>query len=467
MIETAVETRQSQSLASVAAPLVGCLSITLGAVSLICKPPHVASLSWVQLAAIALAYIAAAVCIDAALVLLAGKAFPDHIEVSATTLVCGSWLSAAWMPLLVLLMREDSIWVFAVPPMIAAPSALFLRRWSSSQSDQRDIARGPIQASNLFGLLESPSVLRTILPSAAAAIAFEAGFGLLFIGHEFWAGVLFAGCTVFSIWKFSLKRRQSGLRQEQLSVGRVIRDALAVALCTAVALLPFLRSGRSGMLAFLHTNRAVLASPKPVTIVRHSSAFYSGVILYLPPKQHKEITAPAAASTEHQNGLRPKPIVIPFDGVYWFFQPPHDRPEPDARVLREDPLRANVRSTDRLPLLMEAHQVLASSVKMDCCRALRVQLLNGDHRPGTIRLEVRLRDIRQKKPADVSLGEVVLSASGSGSAAGHTAEETLTFPMPVKADTTQFDEITIVFKPSEEREFVGARVSIEQFVLVP
>jgi hypothetical protein len=161
--------------------------------------------------------------------------------------------------------------------------------------------------------------------------------------------------------------------------------------------------------------------------------------------------------------------VIPFDGVYWFFQPPYDRPEPDARVVREDPLRANVRSTDRLPLLMEAHQVLASSVKMDCCRALRVQLLNGDNRLGTIHLEVKLRETQQKGSAVTSLGELVLPSSEARSAGhnGHPTEETLTFPIPLHAQTKKFDEITIIFKPSEEREYIGARVSIEQFVLVP
>ena len=447
----------------------GCLSITLGAISLICKPPHVASLSWVQLAALTLAYIASAICVDAALLLLAGKAFPDHIGASATTLVSGSWLSAMWMPLLVLLMREDSTWVFVVPPMIAAPAAYFLKRWNSSRGDPTESAHGPIPAPNLFGLLDAPSVLRTILPPVAAAMAFEAGLGLLFIDYAFWAGVLFAGCTVFLIWKFSLKRQHSGMRQEQLSVLKAVRDAVAVVLCTAIALLPFLRSGRSGMLAFLHANRAVAASPKPAPILRHSSAFYSGVILYLPPKQHKEIVAPAVASTEHRNGLRSKPIVIPFDGVYWFFQPPHDRPEQDARVVREDPLRANVRSTDRLPLLMEAHQVLVSSVKMDCCRALRVQLLNGDNRLGTTRLEVKLRDMQQKGSPVTSLGELVLLSSEARMAGhnGHPTEDILTFPIPIHAPTEKFDEITIVFKPSEEREYVGARVSIEQFVLVP
>jgi hypothetical protein len=225
------------------------------------------------------------------------------------------------------------------------------------------------------------------------------------------------------------------------------------------------------MLAFLRANRVHSASPAPTppSIRRHSGALYSGVILYLPPKPRKEITAPAPVSTAHQNGLRTKPIIIPFDGVYWFFQPPHDRPEPDARMLREDPLKTNVRSTDRLPLLMEAHQVLVNSVKMDCCRAFRVQLLNGDHRPGTIHLEVKLRETRQKTPAAVSLGEVVLSSGGAAlkGGNGHAAEETLTFPIPARAQMKQFDEITLIFKPSEEREFVGARVSIEQFVLVP
>jgi hypothetical protein len=472
VIEATAETRTSQTLASVAAPLAGCLLITYGAVSLICKPPRGASLSWVQLLALELVYIAAAVCIQAALLFLIRKAFPDHVEVSAATLLSGSWLSAAWMPLLALLAREDSIWMATVPPLIVASTTVFLRRWRSSRGDQADISHGLIATSSLFHFDESPSFLRMVLPAVAAAIAFEAGFGLLIIGHELWAGLLFAGCTVFLIWKFPLKQQWSELRQEQLpSMRKVVRNLLPVMLCTAIALLPFLRSGGSGMFAFLRANRALSASPAPTlpSIRRSSGGFYSGVILYLPPKPQKEITAPAPVSAEHQNGLRTKPIIIPFDGVYWFFEPPHDRPESDARVVREDPLRANVRSTDRLPLLMEAHQILANSVKMDCCRAFRVQLLNGDHRLGTTRLEVKLRETRQKKPSALSLGEVVLSSGGAAlkGGNGHASEETLNFPIPARVQMKQFDEITLIFKPSEEREFVGARVSIEQFVLIP
>jgi hypothetical protein len=39
--------------------------------------------------------------------------------------------------------------------------------------------------------------------------------------------------------------------------------------------------------------------------------------------------------------------------------------------------------------------------------------------------------------------------------------------MPAKARGRRFDEITVVIKPSSERALAGAKIAIQNFVLVP
>jgi hypothetical protein len=328
--------------------------------------------------------------------------------------------------------------------------------------------------------------VHTVIPVAATSVALEAGVLTLLLGYEFTAGWLFAACTVFPIWKLGGREsRPSGLLSgdpfngdsssgwKAGARGAAVRELAAVILCMGIALLPYLKLGGagSGLLAVLHAKRTVAASsgPKPPVIRPRSSRFYSGVVLFLPPKPKVLVAPPAPDSGARANGLRLKPVVIPFDGVYWYFQVPDDRPEPDAPVVRGDPAKASVRSTNSYPISMEAHQYLGSPVRMDCCRTLRVELVNADNRPGIIVLEVVLKHGAGKGSTAQSLGNLVVPSSvARETASGRSAvDETLTFPLPAHARNLLFDEIAVVVKPARERELLGARIAIQQFELVP
>ena len=65
----------------------------------------------------------------------------------------------------------------------------------------------------------------------------------------------------------------------------------------------------------------------------------------------------------------------------------------------------NVRSTDWLPLMMEAHQLLSSSIDLKCCREIDVSITNADNRPGRIELGVVLTDSRQTGEAFAVSGD--------------------------------------------------------------
>ena len=126
-------------------------------------------------------------------------------------------------------------------------------------------------------------------------------------------------------------------------------------------------------------------------------------------------------------------------------------------------------STDRLSLLMAAHQTLLHPIKMDCCKALRVELINADNRSGRITIEILLRDTSTQSNSTLSLGSIVIPSSTIRSISMNRApvNEVLTFHFSPAARGKSFDEITLLIKPAWERALAGSKVAIHDFVLVP
>jgi len=118
---------------------------------------------------------------------------------------------------------------------------------------------------------------------------------------------------------------------------------------------------------------------------------------------------------------------------------------------------------------MEAHQVLPSSIMTDCCKALRVELVNADNRPSAITIEIWLRDTSLKSGPTLSLGSVVIPSSKAHSISLKRSpiNEVLTFRLPPGPHGSKFDEITLMIKPAWERTLAGSQVAIRNFVLVP
>ena len=67
-----------------------------------------------------------------------------------------------------------------------------------------------------------------------------------------------------------------------------------------------------------------------------------------------------------------------------------------------------------MPLVMEAHQKLLSEVELDCCRAIEMDVRNGDNHPGGIVMGVVLTDSRAKGRPSLALGGQILPTSESG-----------------------------------------------------
>jgi hypothetical protein len=196
---------------------------------------------------------------------------------------------------------------------------------------------------------------------------------------------------------------------------------------------------------------------------------YSGVILTLPAKPHHPIEQPTSSDQTNFSTALAKPVIIPFDGAYWYFKRPDTRPKADARIQQGDPIKANVRSTDYRELKMEAHQTLPVPISGDCCHAMRIDLLNGDYRPGVIRIELLLRDTSGKSGSSILLGSIPIPSSQLQHIPLNRppVPESLRFQMPATAHGRRFDEITVVIKPTFSRARAGSKIAIQSFALIP
>jgi hypothetical protein len=447
-----------QPLTSAAVPLIASLLVTGVAVLSICGLPRTHSLTWPGLFGYAICYVLIALLAHSIAMWAVCRGFQSQLEVSSRPLIIGLWMAVAWLPLLWLLIQEQSVWVAGVPPLIIGHGIVFFRRWlGSTEASEQKAPPG------LFEIREEPSLLRAVAPAVLAALAVQAAIVLVVLGHPLASGSLLASGTVYPLWHVPLKMRVStGARRRSVAIGTA-----DVILLTAIALIPFLRSfiltgGLGGL--FAHVARSGGARP-PMPEVKAPGMDYSGIVLFVPAKPREKTTIPPPASLTSSPGSHTKPMVIPFDGAYWYFKAPDSRPKPNARVVKGDPIKANVHSTDYSPLAMEAHQMLGSPLHMDCCTAMRVAIRNGDNRIGAIDVELVLK---QKGRAQ-SFGTLVLKSSMAPRIAldRPPVDETLTFTIPAGARGKQFDEIAVVIKGSHERSRAGAKLAIQEFTLVP
>jgi hypothetical protein len=447
------------------------LLFTGAVASIFFVPPTGPSLSWQQLFFFVFLYVVIAAFVHSLAVWGVCRVFREHIQQPTWRLNLDIWISVAWLPLIAILNRERSIWICAILPLTIGSAAHFLKRNGDWQDSEEVAASGETGNLGLFYTEEAQPLWQTLFPNAIAVIAAQLGVGALLGGRTWIGGSLFSISLAILIWRSPGKRRAAHAYKNQQRIFRSALRSLLVLLLVGIALMPFLKRGHRtmGIEALLGIQPAPSLRSTIAKDTRPSGTEYSGVILMLPPKPHPEIVPPVHTDDLHLAGTLANPIVIPFDGVYWYFKRPDTRPKSDARVQRGDPLKANIRSTDRLPLLMEAHQVLPTSMMIDCCKALRVELVNADNRPGAITIETWLRDTSTKAAPMLSLGSVVIPSSNvrSISLTRSPINEALTFRFPPGARGRKFDEITLIIRPAKERALAGSQVAIQNFVLVP
>ena len=195
---------------------------------------------------------------------------------------------------------------------------------------------------------------------------------------------------------------------------------------------------------------------------------YVGVILWPPPKKKLEIVPPRPDAPTLGHGIGTRTLIIPFDGPYWYFKAPLTAPGAHAHVTFGKSTEATVRSTDRMPLRMQAHMNLGMPIDLSCCREINVTVTNADNRAGRIDLALVLSDTESPTGRSVTLGDApVLSSETMRATARAPITETLHFRVPPAAPIHRFDEINVILQPSAERSHFGAKIAVDQFELVP
>jgi len=217
--------------------------------------------------------------------------------------------------------------------------------------------------------------------------------------------------------------------------------------------------------AATHAAAKPLAQPEPDS----PGADYIGIILWPPPIKKTAILPPIPHAHTLGPGRLTQPVVIPFDGPYWYFKSPAKAPGLHAHIANGQPTESNVRSSDRAPLFMQAHQNLGVPIDLACCAAIDLALTNADIRPGAIQLGLLLTDSTTPGKPTLYLGAKVVPSSTARSISLNRApvKETLRFPVIPSSKLTRFDEITVIYLPAWERDLAGAKLSLQSFTLIP
>jgi hypothetical protein len=195
---------------------------------------------------------------------------------------------------------------------------------------------------------------------------------------------------------------------------------------------------------------------------------FESVILWpLPPK--KQLVPPIPKPANYLGLEKSRPLVIRFDGAYWYFQPPETEPGRTAHQAHGTPLNVNIQSVNSFPLMMEAHQRLVGPVRLARCREIDVEIENRDNLPGALSLAVMLRDSEFPKRPGVYLGkrEIETSLAGLFSYKPSPTREMLRFAIPAAGPIRKFDEITVMLMPEVEHSMVAPKIAVAQFELFP
>jgi hypothetical protein len=300
------------------------------------------------------------------------------------------------------------------------------------------------------------------------------------------AAALLATTTFLFAWKWTFVSSAQHIPLYRRSALRLVLVAVPAILITVWALLDGVsHRNRAEAVAALAAAQATAAEQDSANEPQSKSSKagtggYESLILW-PFPEKKQIVPPIPAHTSFLAPGTTEPLIIRFDGAYWYLQPPDERPGPTAHQAHGTPLGAEIRSINDLPLVMDAHQPLGSSIPIARCREIEVEIENHDDRPGSIAMAVLLSDTSAPGKPELYLGQqpivpAELDRNSLDSALavspapamndGHSLQ-TLRFPIPSAARIRNFNEITVMILPDAPNSLVGPKIAVRQFQLLP
>lgn len=456
-------------------PFIGAV-LAAGAVACIfCQLPPPRSLSWIGLFLSAIAYVITTIAASAVAVWAISAILPDGSALNRSQLILIAWGAAAWLPLLVLLLREGSPWAVVVVVVDIAVVTNTLRTWKLTAEEPNTWSYDTAPEYKFLRIPDSPPLIRRLVPALGAAICAQAGVMALLTNHLLLSVALFGIGSSLLSWQFFTPSIQYPAKRVAKSAppSRSWLVFLLAIMFTSISLIPYLSNRLFAMRMHAYLDgQFLLRAIAPLehrAQVETPTKSYSGVILWPLPKKHKQIVPPSPANNSLTPGVHSMILKIPFDGVYWYFKSPDKRPKPDAHVEHGNPMKVNIHSTDWRPIVMEARQNLGVFVDTSCCSQIRVAIQNADNRPGRIALGVILTNTTVSGRPSQFLGMTTVASSHPVQFSINRApvSEVLNFRIPANARIRQFNEITVLFRPAPERALAGAKIAVQQFMLVP
>jgi len=407
------------------------------------------------------------------------KRFAAAFRRSLPVVALSSAAASVWFCPAVLLFRQDSLWMV---PVTAVAAATLAASW-----------RAIVPLNPTAGTLETDRTelfAQTLQPLPRSPWSFGLAlciYGACFELHDrdiVTASAMFGLCGFVFAWQLTLAGNDS-------TPDRVLRNRASLRLLRAA--LPAILVAFLALLAWnpRHNQPIAAGSASPDNSDRsggdssktkpdESSAAgavgfpgYQSIILW-PISEKKAFILPPPPGIATSLDRIAKPLVIAFDGAYWYFQPPQKAPGPDAKIARGNPIAANVRSTNSFPLTMEAHQKLGTRVSLACCSAIQIEIESCDNLPGDMLLGVVLansaatgRAFPSTRNLDLGLQPLIANRAAPVATGCTPTAQTLRFPVPHPSPMRKFDEIKVIFAPDPKRGDVGAKIAVKAFELIP
>ncbi|HTS37953.1 MAG TPA: hypothetical protein VMH04_19915 [Candidatus Solibacter sp.] len=397
------------------------------------------------------------------------KGYTHHIAAQTS-------LAVLWLAPLALLMQEHSAWTAVIAAVLGIVGV---------RSMQHALTWVPGQDALIHSLHPDDLPLRfkhSAQISTGAAFAAQIGVLATLRGYM-WAGTVLVMAS-FAIWSWTFAwyaERNDDLELKPAITARKLTAAALAILFTAAGLMPFLRSsgglGTSSRPRTWHLLPRHGGGPYPAQATGtrpspgHEGEGNAGIILWAGKKTYTKLVAPVPVRDNWNlaKGSAADPLVIPFDGVYWFFKAPDMRPPINSREAQGSPEAVNIRSTDRRPLSIEAYDHLAHSIDLNCCSKIEIAIRNADRYPDTVSMELVLINTALPEKPSQSLGRLAVKSTRPWKLYEEpvASSETLNFAIPPSRSLRRFDELKIVFRLDRARADAGARIGIDHFVLVP
>ena len=454
--------------------LVG-LFVSFIAVSLLCPTPQ-PTFARPALPLLASAYLAFAALAGAAGCYLYWNRSHARTSPGLIEIVVNSVAGWVWIPAIVLFTRQSSVWA----PFVAGTGAAFLAfslRRPTSASSPAPVA-SEAEQSELFA-----STLRTPPREWHGPIITLCLYAEIFVLQQGW---VFPACALLALaaflfaWAFNpptnLVSARSALNFSAIS----LRESKAAIPALAVTLLAMSVAVRHDIDAWRvgpdangkHSSASRNAAKKEDTLTAAGLGGHVSIVLLTAPQQ-KQIVAPVPVSPLLRGPHLMQPLLIHFDGEYWYFQRPDSDPGPAAFVSRADPSIVTIRAGNSMPLVMQAHQHLSTPLPLECCRELAVAVENRDSQSTGVVLGVMLTDSTAPGKPSMILGEQAILSSQANHPAttAGVARETLRFPISAQSGQSrhlrQFDQIDFLIVPDRSYAQSGAKIAIRTLEFIP